>query len=94
MASDELGLAPFTLAQLVAEIDAPATALVLVEGAGGVRSPIAADGDNVDLADLLAPSLTVLVADAGLGAINLVRLCADRAQRSPPRGVPESLRST
>ena len=46
----------------------------LVEGVGGPRSPISADGDNVDLAHALAPDLVVLVADAGLGTINAVRL--------------------
>ena len=49
-------------------------AVGLVEGAGGPRSPIAADGDTVDLAAALAPDLVVLVADAGLGTINAVRL--------------------
>ena len=46
----------------------------MVEGVGGPRSPISDDGDNVDLARLLAPDLVVLVADAGLGTINAVRL--------------------
>ena len=36
--------------------------------------PISDDGDNVDLAHQLAPDLVVLVADAGLGTINAVRL--------------------
>ena len=49
-------------------------AVGLVEGVGGPRSPIAADGDNVDFARALAPDLVVLVADAGLGTINAVRL--------------------
>ena len=52
-------------------------ALVVVEGAGGPRSPLASDGDTVDLAAALAPDAVVLVADAGLGTINAVRLCAD-----------------
>jgi dethiobiotin synthetase len=45
-----------------------------VETAGGVASPVAADGDCADLARLLAPDLVVLVADAGLGTISAVRL--------------------
>ena len=48
-----------------------------METAGGVRSPQADDGDAVDLVRLLAPDLVVLVADAGLGTINAVRLCVD-----------------
>lgn len=46
----------------------------LVETAGGVRSPQAADGDALDLARALRPDVVVLVADAGLGTINGVRL--------------------
>ena len=60
-----------------AHADAPADVIVLVESAGGVRSPLAADGDTVDLVDALQPALVVLVADAGLGTINLVRLSVD-----------------
>jgi dethiobiotin synthetase len=74
MAADALGLPPFTIATLASEIAAPADAVTLVEGAGGVRSPIAADGDNVDLIETLRPDRVLLVADAGLGTINLVRL--------------------
>lgn len=79
MAADALGRVPFTVAELASEVraGAPAGALVLVETAGGVRSPVAADGDCVALIDALAPALVVLVADAGLGAINLVRLSVD-----------------
>ncbi len=40
----------------------------------GVRSPLAADGDGVALAAALRPDRVVLVADAGLGTINGVRL--------------------
>lgn len=77
-AADELGLPSFTMADLLAEAPHPAgrAGSVLVEGAGGVRSPLAADGDTVSLAHALQPDLVVLVADAGLGAINDVRLSA------------------
>ena len=71
---------------------APADAIVLVESAGGVRSPLAADGDTVTLADALQPALVVLVADAGLGTINLVRLSVDALARPPRRRVPQPLR--
>lgn len=78
MAARELGAPPFTTADLAGGIEWPAsTDIGLVEGVGGPRSPISDDGDNVDLARLLAPDLVVLVADAGLGTINAVRLSAD-----------------
>lgn len=76
MAADALGRPPFSLDDLAGEISWPAGADVgLVEGAGGVRSPVTSDGaDTVDLADVLAPDAVLLVADAGLGTINAVRL--------------------
>jgi dethiobiotin synthetase len=77
MAAEALGLPAFTIADLAHELVAPPDALVIVEGAGGVRSPLASDGDNVDYADAVPVSLVVLVADAGLGTINLVRLSVD-----------------
>ncbi|HET6875576.1 MAG TPA: dethiobiotin synthase [Acidimicrobiales bacterium] len=48
--------------------------LGVVEGAGGVASPLAGDGDSADLARAFGPDRVVLVADAGLGTINAVRL--------------------
>jgi dethiobiotin synthetase len=79
MAAEALGLAPFTIGDLAAEVraTAPPDALVVVETAGGVRSPIADDGDSAALIDALAPPLVVLVADAGLGTINVVRLSVE-----------------
>jgi dethiobiotin synthetase len=75
MAAAELGLPPVTIVELVAGLDwAPGTDLGLVEGAGGVRSPLAVDGDNLALVEALSPDLVVVVADAGLGTINGVRL--------------------
>lgn len=75
MAAEVLGLPPFTVAQLAAEIGWTAGIEVgLVEGVGGPRSPLAADGDTVDLVAALAPDVIVIVADAGLGVINAVRL--------------------
>ena len=56
---------------------APRLAAWVVEGAGGLLSPLADDGDTLDLVTALAPAAVVLIADAGLGTINLVRLsCA------------------
>ncbi len=49
----------------------------LVETAGGMRSPLAADGDCLAFCAALAPDVIVLVADAGLGTINAVRLTLD-----------------
>ncbi len=66
----------FTIADLVTELEWPAVDVGLVESAGGPRSPLASDGDTVDLAAALEPDLVVLVADAGLGTINAVQLCA------------------
>jgi dethiobiotin synthetase len=79
MAADVLGRPPFTLADLAAETAWPDGVDVgLVEAAGGVRSPISSDGgDTAELAALLRPDTVVLVADAGLGTINAVRLCLD-----------------
>jgi dethiobiotin synthetase len=78
MAARELGAPPFTTADLAGGIEwPPAVDVGLVEGVGGPRSPISDDGDNVDLAHLLAPDVVVLVADAGLGTINAVRLSRD-----------------
>lgn len=82
MAAAALGLEPFTIAELAAEVRAGAPAgaddgaVVFVEGAGGARSPIADDGDTVSLAHALAADRVVIVADAGLGTINSVRLTA------------------
>jgi dethiobiotin synthetase len=55
----------------------------LVEPAGGLRSPLAADGDSLTLADAVGSDLLVLVADAGLGAINVIRLCVDAMDTRP-----------
>ena len=79
MAAEALGLPPFTVADLVEELAWPERRvdLGLVETAGGVRSPQASDGDTIDLVSALRPDLVVLVADAGLGTINAVRLSLD-----------------
>ncbi len=77
MAAEALGRAPFTVADLVSELAwPPAVGVGVVEAAGGVRSPVAADGDAVRLAEVLHPERVLLVADAGLGTINGVRLSA------------------
>jgi dethiobiotin synthetase len=87
MAAAALGRPSFAVADLVAEVRWPAaTAVGLVEAAGGVRSPQATDGDAVALGRVLRPDVVVLVADAGLGTINDVRLAVDALTVST--GVP------
>jgi len=77
MAADALGLPPVSLADLLGEVRWPdGTDVGLLEGVGGPRSPIADDGDTVDLAEHADADLVVLVADAGLGTVNAVRLSA------------------
>ena len=76
MAAEQLALPPFTVADLCAEVEWPEGADVgLVETVGGPCSPVAADGDSLDLLVSLWPDVVVLVADAGLGTINAVELC-------------------
>jgi dethiobiotin synthetase len=75
MAADALGRGRLLLQELVDEIRWPAGIDVgFVETVGGVRSPLAHDGDSVDLLHRLQVDLALLVADAGLGTINSVRL--------------------
>jgi dethiobiotin synthetase len=82
MAADALNLAPILAADLLAELVWPASIDVgLVETAGGLYSPITHDADNVQLLQALQPDQVVLVADAGLGTINAVRLCLPALKR-------------
>jgi dethiobiotin synthetase len=77
MAAEALGRPAFTMAALLNETRWPGGVTVgLVEGVGGVRSPMSDDGDAVALIAGLGPDLVVLVAGAGLGVINLVRMSA------------------
>jgi dethiobiotin synthetase len=75
MAADLLQRPRILLRELLGEITWPAALdLGLVETAGGPRSPIAHDGDSLDLLKQLRPDRIVLIADAGLGTLNAVRL--------------------
>jgi dethiobiotin synthetase len=75
MAGDALGRAVPSIAEMVDSLEWPAGCdLGLVESVGGVRSPLARDGDTATLVDALSPDAVVLVADAGLGTVNAVRL--------------------
>ena len=75
MAASVLGRPPVVLADLLAELHWPdhGVDVGLVEGAGGVCSPIAEDADGAALARALEPDLVVVVTDAGLGTIHAVR---------------------
>jgi dethiobiotin synthetase len=86
MAAEALGRGRVTLGDLLEELRWPGGVEVgagagaevgLVETAGGVRSPQSHDADGVALVAALAPDVVVLVADAGLGTINLVRLSVE-----------------
>jgi dethiobiotin synthetase len=75
MAADALVKPRIDLADLIEELRWPAHADVgLVETVGGVLSPLAHDGSSFDLLRLLEPDDVLLVADAGLGTINAIRL--------------------
>jgi dethiobiotin synthetase len=87
IAARALGRPPIHLGELRAELrwPEPPPQVGLVETAGGLRSPQAEDGDALDFTALLRPDLVVLVAEAGLGTISAVRLCADALSA---RGLP------
>lgn len=75
MAADLLQRPRIALAGLLDEMRWPAQVDIgLVETVGGLLSPLAHDADSVDLARRLQPCRVVLVADAGLGTLNAVRL--------------------
>jgi dethiobiotin synthetase len=85
MAADALARPSFTLEDLVEELRWPEVPVDLgfVETAGGLRSPIADDGDCLALVVAVMPDIVVLVADADLGTINSVRLTMDALVRLP-----------
>jgi len=75
MAAAVLGRPAPRLDELLDAVAWPAgTAVGVVETVGGVRSPLADDGDSADVVARLDPDLVLLVADAALGTLNLVRL--------------------
>lgn len=84
MAADLLERPRILLNDLLTEIVWPADVdLGLVETVGGVRSPLAHDGDSLDLLRRLRPDTVLLVADAGLGTINAVRLALQSLAPTP-----------
>lgn len=86
MAAETLGRSRISIAELAAEVSLPQEGLVFVEGVGGPRSPLAHDGDTVDLMRALPATGWILVADAGLGSINATFLSIE-AFGSEPRAV-------
>ena len=85
MAAEVLGAPPVHLADLLGELTwPPGSDVVLFESAGGLRSPIALDGDTLDLAAGLRADVLVVIADAGLGTINAVRQAAELTDRHVP----------
>ncbi|HUF98988.1 MAG TPA: dethiobiotin synthase [Ilumatobacter sp.] len=75
MASAALGRDPIAAADLIDELAWPADATIgIVETVGGVRSPMAHDIDSAGFAHAIGATHVLLVADAGLGTINSVRL--------------------
>jgi dethiobiotin synthetase len=84
MAAELLGRPPFAVADLIDELawPSPAPEVGLIETAGGIRSPLAFDGDTISLIEAVEPDVVVLVADAGLGTINSVRLAMDALDRA------------
>jgi dethiobiotin synthase len=76
IAAEMLGREPFSIADLVNEMELPPE-LCFIEGVGGPRSPLADDGDTVTLCEAVDPDLVVLVAIPELGCINAILLAAE-----------------
>jgi dethiobiotin synthetase len=75
MAADCLRRPRILAADLLAELSWPrGIDLGLIESVGGPRSPMAHDADSVDFIASVQPDRLLLVADAGLGSLNAIRL--------------------
>ncbi len=76
MAARKLGRVCPTLDELADHCRFAATTDVgLVEGVGGLYSPMASDGHNLDLIERTKPDLVVVVASAALGGIHDAMAC-------------------
>lgn len=86
MAADALGRPVFTITDLVEELawPVPPPDVGLIESAGGVRSPLADDGDTATLVTAVRPDIVLLVADAGLGTVNSVRSAVASLRAADP----------
>jgi dethiobiotin synthetase len=75
MAAECLGKPRISSADLLACMAwSPGIDLGLVESVGGPRSPMTHDADSVEFIERVAPDCLLLVADAGLGSLNAIRL--------------------
>jgi dethiobiotin synthetase len=84
MAARILGRGPLLMQEIVDEIHWPAGIDIgFVETVGGARSPLACDGDSMDLLRRLKVDELLLVADAELGTINAVRLTLAQVGTTP-----------
>ena len=76
MAARKLGRTCPTVDELAAGCGFSATVEIgLVEGVGGLYSPLASDGHNLDLIERIGPDLVIVVASAALGGIHDTMAC-------------------
>ena len=90
MAAEVLERPPFSVEDLAAELDwpLPAPDIGMIETVGGVRSPMAVNGDAISFIELIQPDIVLIVADAGLGTINDVRLTLEAVDRGAHVATP------
>lgn len=83
MAAEALGRPPFDVLDLVDELNLPDKGLALIEGVGGLRSPLAFDGDSIAFIKASGPDEIILVSECRLGVINEVLTSCDALGRRP-----------
>jgi dethiobiotin synthetase len=74
MAAEALGEPEILMQDLMSETSLPDDGVVIVEGVGGPRSPLAHNGDTVSLARALEADLVLVIAPSGLGVVNATML--------------------
>jgi dethiobiotin synthase len=87
---DITSVLPWVRANVTLQLGEPASAdaLVLIETAGGLLTPLTDDGtSNLDLIERLGPCRWLLVAPNRLGVIHDVRAALAAAPRRPPMAV-------